>query len=350
VRTQINNSTDDQTRPASAVDVRAAARALALFVCALAAVWAASTGLSSYLVTLVGLLFLNAALAVSLTMTNGLAGLFSLGHPAFMTIGGYVAGILTFSTRRKGAMLPGLPEWLASMELSLLPALLIAGAVGGLVALVIGWVVLRLRGHYLAVATLGLIIVVQGLATNWDGVTRGGAGLSGIPRHANIWWSFGLLVLAILVTWRIKFSSLGRAMMAVRENELAAQCSGINAARIRTLAFVLGAIIASMAGALFVHLISVITPKTFSVLLAFNLVVMVVIGGSGSIVGAILAATAITVLSEVLRPAEESLGLYGMSQVVVALCLILVLYLRPGGLFGSGEPILVRRFIGSRTT
>jgi branched-chain amino acid transport system permease protein len=77
---------------------------------------------------------------------------------------------------------------------------------------------------------------------------------------------------------------------------------------------------------------------------------MVVIGGSGSIVGAILAATAITVLSEVLRPAEESLGLYGMSQVVVALCLILVLYLRPGGLFGSGEPMLVRRFIGGRTT
>jgi branched-chain amino acid transport system permease protein len=157
-------------------------------------------------------------------------------------------------------------------------------------------------------------------------------------------------VLVIAVTWRIKFSSLGRAMMAVRENELAAQCSGINAARIRTLAFVLGAIIASIAGALLVHLISVITPKTFSVLLAFNLVVMVVIGGSGSIVGAILSATAITVLSEVLRPAEESLGLYGMSQVVVALCLILVLYLRPGGLFGSGEPILVLRFIGGSTT
>jgi len=350
MRGTTKESAADQARRASAGDLRVAARALALFACALAVVWGASTGLSNYLVTLLGLLFLNAALAVSLTMTNGLAGLFSLGHPAFMTIGGYVAGVLTFSTRRKGTMLPGLPEWLATMELSLLPALLIAGAAGGFVALVVGWAVLRLRGHYLAVATLGLIIVVQGLATNWDSVTRGGAGLSGIPRIANIWWSFGLLVLVVILTWRIKFSSLGRAMLAVRENELAAQCSGINAARIRTLAFVLGAIVAAMAGALFVHLISVITPKTFSLLLAFNLVVMVVIGGSGSIIGAMLAAAAITILSEVLRPVEENLGLYGLSQVVVALCLILVLYLRPAGLFGTGEPMLVRRLLGGTTT
>lgn len=350
MRSAANHSATDRVGLAAATDWRVAARAIALLACAMGAIWVANLQLSSYLVTLLGLLFLNAALAVSLTMTNGLAGLFSLGHPAFMTIGGYVAGILTFSTRRKGTMLPGLPEWLATTELSLLPALLIAGAMGGLVALAVGWAVLRLRGHYLAVATLGLIIVVQGLATNWDSVTRGGAGLSGIPRHANIWWSFGFLVLVLIVTWRIKSSSLGRAMMAVRENELAAKCSGIDAARIRTLAFVLGAVIAAIAGGLFVHAISVITPKTFSVLLAFNLVIMVVIGGSGSIVGAMLAAAAITILSEILRPAEENLGLYGLSQVVVALCLILVLYLRPAGLFGSGEPMLVRRLLGVRVT
>ncbi|MBN7760518.1 MULTISPECIES: branched-chain amino acid ABC transporter permease [Nitratireductor] len=324
--------------------------AILTILVAAAAVWAAQQGLNSYLVTLLALLFINAALAVSLTLTNGLTGLFSLGHPAFMTIGAYVAAILTFSARRKGSMLPGLPDWLASTELSMFPALLIAGLAGGLVALAIGWAVLRLKGHYLAVATLGLIIVVQGLATNWDGITRGGAGLSGLPRHVDIWWALGFLVIVVAITWRVKFSSLGRAMMAVRENELAASCSGINAARLKILAFVIGAVMAAIAGAMLAHLISVVTPKTYSVLLAFNIVVMVVIGGSGSITGALVAATAITVLSEALRPVEESIGLYGMSQVIVALCLIVVLYLKPGGLFGSGEPAFVRRLFSGRKT
>lgn len=327
-----------------------AAAALTVFMAAVA-VFAAERGLSSYVVTLLALLFINAALAVSLTLTNGLTGLFSLGHPAFMTIGAYAAAILTFSVRRKGTMLPDLPEWLAVTELPMFPALLIAGMAGGLVALLVGWAVLRLKGHYLAVATLGLIIVVQGLANNWDGITRGGAGLSGLPRHVDIWWAFGFLVLVIALTWRLKFSSLGRAMMAVRENELAAECSGINAARLKILAFVIGAVMAAMAGALLAHLISVVTPRTYSVLLAFNLVVMVVIGGSGSITGALVAATAITVLSEALRPVEESIGLYGMSQVIVAVCLIIVLYLRPAGLFGAIEPAFVRRlFSGSKDT
>ncbi|WP_274425600.1 branched-chain amino acid ABC transporter permease [Chelativorans sp. YIM 93263] len=313
-----------------------------------AAVFAAQQGLSSYVVTLLALLFINAALAVSLTLTNGLTGLFSLGHPAFMTVGAYVAAILTFPVTRKGTMLPGLPEWLAATQLSILPALLIAGAAGGLLALFVGWAVLRLKGHYLAVATLGLIIVVQGLANNWDGITRGGAGLSGLPRLVDVWWAFGFLVLVVAFTWRLKFSSLGRSMMAVRENELAAQCSGINPARLKILAFVIGAVLAAVGGALLAHLVSVITPKTYSVLLAFNLVVMVVIGGSGSIFGALLAAAAITILSEALRPVEESVGLYGLSQVIVAVCLIIVLRLRPSGLFGSGEPGLVRRLYSGR--
>lgn len=325
---------------------RGIAVALALVAAAAALVWFGASVSSDYVVTLTALLFVNATLAVSLTMTNGLAGLFSLGHPAFMTIGAYVAAILTFPVARKSTMLPGLPDFIAGIELGLLPAMLAAGVVGGLVAIVVGFPVLRLRGHYLAVATLGLIIIVQSLATNWSGITRGGAGLSGIPRLADIWWAFALLVVAVAIVWRIKFSSLGRAMMATRDNELAAECSGIDTVRIRMIAFVLGAVFAAVAGALFAHLISVVTPKTYSVLLAFNLVVMVVIGGQGSIVGALVAAGAITILSEALRPAEEAIGLYGLSQVIVALALILILFWRPAGLFGSTEPAIVRRLLG----
>lgn len=322
--------------------------AVLLVVAAAVAVFAVTRLSSDYVVTLAALLFVNTALAVSLTLTNGLTGLFSLGHPAFMTIGAYVAAILTFPVARKGTMLSGLPEMVAAVQLPLLPAVIAAGIVGGVVAIVVGFPVLRLRGHYLAVATLGLIIIVQSLATNWDGITRGGAGLSGIPRLGNIWWAFGLMALTIAAVWRIKFSSLGRAMMATRENDLAAECTGIDTVRIRMIAFVFGAVVAAMAGALFAHLISVVTPKTYGVLLAFNLVVMVVIGGAGSIVGAIVAAFAITVLSESLRPLEESVGLYGLSQVIVAGALILVLFFRPAGLFGSGEPWIVRRFLSGR--
>lgn len=313
-----------------------------------ALVWLLTNGASAYLTTLVAVMFINAALAVSLTLTNGMTGMFSLGHPAFMTIGAYVAAILTFPSRRKGSMLPDLPDFIAGLDLSLLPAAAIAGVVGAAIAFLAGLPVLRLRGHYLAVATLGLIVIVQGLALNWNGITRGGAGLSGIPRLSNIWWAFGFLVLTFAVVWRIKHSSLGRAMMATRENDLAAECTGIDTVRMRMLAFVLGAFFAAVAGALMVHLISVVSPRTYSILLAFNLVVMIVIGGSGSIVGAVLAAFAITGLSETLRPVEESFGLYGLSQVIVALSLILVLYFRPQGLFGSGEPAAVVRYLNGR--
>ena len=317
--------------------------ALASLAVACALVWLAQATVSAYVLTLLAILFLNAGLAVSLTLTNGLAGLFSLGHPAFMTIGAYVAAILTFPAGRKGTMLSGLPEALAAVQLPLLPALLAAGVVGAAAAAAVGWPVLRLRGHYLAVATLGLIVIVQSLATNWDGITRGGAGLSGIPRLTGIWWAFGMLVLVLVLTWRLKFSSLGRAMMAVRENDLAAECTGIDTVRLRMIAFVLGACLAAVIGALMAHLISVVTPRTYSVVLAFNLVVMVVIGGSGSITGAVVAAAGITLLSETLRPLEEAVGLYGLSQVIVALSLILVLFFRPRGLFGSGEPGVLRR-------
>lgn len=323
--------------------------AAALLLLAGAGVAALTTVFNDYLLTLLAIVLLNVSLAVSLNITNGLTGLFSLGHPAFMTVGGYVAAILTYPERRKAFMLPDLPAFLATTEIGLLPALIAGGLAATLVAIVVGYPVLRLRGHYLAVATLGLIVIVQVLATNWDGYTRGGMGLNSVPRLTTVWWAFAAMAVTVYAAWRIKFSSFGRAMMATRDNELAAECAGVNTFAVRLTAFAVGAFFAGIAGALLVHLITVITPKTYSVLLAFNLVVMVVIGGSGSIVGAIVAAVGLTVLSEAVRPIEEALSLYGMSQVIVALCLIGVLLFWPKGLFGSREPALVLRFLQGRS-
>jgi branched-chain amino acid transport system permease protein len=294
--------------------------------------------LSDYLVTLICIVLIYVMLTVSLQVTNGLTGLFSLGHPAFMTIGAYVAAILTYPAQRKGFMMPDLPASLATQQWQLLPAMLVGAAAATLSAAIVGFCVLRLKGHYLAVATLGLIIIVRVVINNLDGYTRGGLGLSGVARLSDLWWVYGWTVLAVYVAWRIKHASLGRAMLAIRENEMAARCMGIDVFRTRLLAFVLGAFFAGIAGCLMVHLVSVITPGSYGIPLAFNLVVMVVIGGTGSITGGIVAAVVISLLGEALKPFEERLELYGLSQVLIALGLIVMLRLRPQGLFGSAEP------------
>lgn len=313
-----------------------------LAAAAVGLVWFAESRLTGYERTVIGFAGIYGILAVSLSFSNGLTGLFSLGHPAFMMVGGYIAAILTFPVSRKGFMLPALPEWLAAVELPLMPAALAGGIAAALVAAIVGFPVLRLRGHYLAVATLGLIFIVQSFAVNLRGLTRGALGLSGLPAVTNLWWVYLFVVLTLFVAWRLKHSSIGRAMLAVRENELAAACLGVRVARLRIFAFALGAFFAGVAGGLWAHLVTLISPSSFSFLLAFQLVVMIVLGGAGSITGVALVAVALTLAQETLRPVEEAAGLFGASQIIVALATLLVLIYRPAGLFGTAEPDLLR--------
>ncbi|MDQ7250341.1 branched-chain amino acid ABC transporter permease [Dongia sedimenti] len=301
----------------------------------------ADANLNPYLLSIIQFIGLNIILAVSLNVTNGFIGLFSLGHPAFMTVGGYVAAILVIPPERKAALLPDLPAFLAAQEWSFLPALIAGGSVAALVALIVGFPVLRLRGHYLAVATLGLIFIVQSFAVNLRGVTRGALGLSGLPELTNLWWVYLFCLVTIYVCWQLKHSSLGRTMLAIRENELAASCLGVKVARMRILSFVLGAFLAGIAGGLWVHLVTLISPSSFSFILAFEIVVMVVLGGTGSITGAVLVAVVLSVLTQLLRPVEEAANLFGASQMIVAFVVLVVLITRPKGLFGTAEPDLV---------
>ncbi len=317
-------------------------RAAALIGAGAALVAAARVGLDPYALSVLQFAGLNVVLAVSLNITNGFIGLFSLGHPAFMTLGGYMTAILVMPAARKGLMLPDLPAMLAAQEWSFLPALLAGGVLSAAVAILVGFPVLRLRGHYLAVATLGLIFIVQSFAVNLRGITRGALGLSGLPAATSLWWVYLFVVLTIFVAWRLKHSSMGRAMLAIRENELAAACLGVRVARLRIFAFGLGAFFAGVAGGLWVHLVTLVSPSSFSFLLAFQLVVMVVIGGAGSITGVALVAAGLTLAQEMLRPVEEATGLFGASQITVALATLLVLIYRPAGLFGTAEPDLLR--------
>ncbi len=297
-----------------------------------------SKTMNDYILYIVCFVGINIILAVSLNLTNGFTGLFSLGHPGFMAVGGYVAAILTFPTARKAMLLPALPAWLAAQQWPLLPAMLLGGLCATLTAFLIGFPVLRLKGHYLAVATLGFLIIVQVLIINLESFTRGPLGLNGLPMLTNLWWIYLWVVITVYVCWKVKHSSLGRTMLAIREDEIAAECLGVPLARRRILAFALGAFFAGIAGGLWAHLVTAITPGSFSVIMAFNLVVMVVVGGAGSITGAALAAALLTLVVEVLRPLEESLEAYGISEVIMAIGLLMILIFRPHGIFGSGEP------------
>jgi branched-chain amino acid transport system permease protein len=304
---------------------------------------------NEYILSIVNFVGIYAILAISLNITNGLTGLFSLGHPGFMAIGGYVTAILTFPVTRK-AMFLELPAWLANLELPFLPALLSGGVCAALTAMLVGLPVLRLRGHYLAVATMGFLIIVQVLINNWDSVTRGPLGLNGLPSFTNLWWVYPWVAATFYTGWKLKFSSYGRSMLAIREDEIAAQCLGVNLFRTRVAALAIGAFFAGIAGGLWAHLVTAITPTSFSLILAFNIVVMVVVGGTGSITGSFCAAVIFSVLTELFRPIEESFDVYGVAEIFMALILIVILVYRPSGLFGTREPEFLVSRAGRRQT
>ncbi len=293
---------------------------------------------------------ISTVLVVSLNLANGFTGLFSLGHVGFMALGAYASAILTLPVSLKSINLPQLPGWLAQMELPFLPAALVGAAIAMIVAFVIGLSLMRLTGPYVSVATLGFLVIVQVVLTNWDALTRGARTFSGVPGHTNIWNVWIWAVITIYVVWRIGRSVFGRRMMAVRDNEIAAQSLGINVIRSRLLAFCISAFFTGIAGALWAHFIMAFSPKSFYFAQTFSVVTMLVVGGLGSVSGSVIGVFAITILSEILRNAERGFSLgfiqippsYGSSQVIMAVLFVLVIVFRPQGLT-AGKEIDFRR-------
>jgi branched-chain amino acid transport system permease protein len=324
---------------------RATSATLAALVLLIGAVWLAQNQLNPFYLQILGLLGINIIATVSLNFAAGYGGMFSLGHPAFMAIGGYAAAILTYPVAMKMSRIPGYPDWLLQVQMPFLPALLIGGIAASLVAIAVGWPVLRLRGHYLAVATLGLTVIVQVAIVNLRDYTRGALGLSGIPGLTNLWWIAGFVVLTVYVVARLVHSRFGRALRAVRDDYLAAQMSGVDVARTRLIGFSIAAFFAGIAGGLLGHLLRILTPGQFSFNAVFLGVAMMILGGIGSTTGAILGATIMTILPQFIIPLErggnflglEIPALNGLTQIVTALILIGVMLVKPAGLAGARE-------------
>lgn len=304
---------------------------------------------SPYLNRIVVLLGINIILVVSLNLSNGFTGVFSLGHVGFMAIGAYVSSILTLALETKAQNLPDLPAWLAHIQLWFLPAMLIAGILAAVIAFLIGIPLMRLSGHYVSVATLGFLVIIHIVLINWTQLTRGARTFSGVLPLTTVWWVYAWVLLTIYIVWRIVRSPFGRSLVAVRENEIAAQAMGVNVLRSRILAFVVSAFLTAVGGALYAHYLTSFSPAAFYFTQTFGFIIMLVIGGMGSITGSVLGTSLVFLLSELLRNAElgTRIGsfqippLYGLSQIVLAIVFILVIIFRRKGLMGDREIDLV---------
>ncbi|MEO8396591.1 MAG: branched-chain amino acid ABC transporter permease, partial [Chloroflexota bacterium] len=211
-------------------------------------------------------------LVVSLNLSNGFTGVFSLGHIGFMALGAYISAILTLPLDKKASYLKDLPAWLATVHLDMMIGsfpigFLLATSIAALIvtalAFLVGLVLMRLSGHFVAVATLGFLVIVRVVLINADDFTRGSRTFSNVTQYTDLWWVFVWMVIVLYIVWRLKFSAFGRAMFAQREDTAAAQSVGIVVMRPRLLAFVVSAFFTAVAGALYAHYLTSFSPKAF---------------------------------------------------------------------------------------
>lgn len=270
---------------------------------------------------------INIVLATSLTLINGFTGQFSLGHAGFMAVGAYTSATLTLF-------------FFPSISWEVNPLLFLASLVaGGLLSAICGYVVglpsLRLKGDYLAIVTLGFGEIIRVVLLNMPSL-GGPRGLTGIPPLATGPWMVFFALASTFAVLRFLGTATGRAMFAVREDEVAAEAMGVDTTRTKVKAFVIGAFWAGLAGGLYAHKFGNINPAAFGFMKSFEVVVMIVLGGLGSVTGAVLAAIFLTILPEALRPLEQ-LTRIDFRMIIYSLVLILFMLLRPQGLLGKHE-------------
>jgi branched-chain amino acid transport system permease protein len=315
-----------------------------VWILLLASVWifqfVFANQIDPYFFTIIMYAGINIILAVSLNLVNGFTGQFSMGHAGFMSVGGYVSAFLTIQAES------AFPAWMndpMSSTLILLSALLLGGLGACSVGYLVGLPSLRLKGDYLAIVTLGFGEIIRVIILNID--TIGGArGLPNIPPLANFGWVYTFVVITIFTVWRIIPTSHGRAFLSGREDEIAAESMGVNTTRAKVRAFVIGAFFAGVAGGLFAHYLRYLNPQTFDFNRSFEIIIMVVLGGMGSITGSAFAAIFLTGIREALRPLQE-LTKIDFRMVIYSLMLILLMLTRPNGLFGTRE---ITDFLPSR--
>lgn len=259
---------------------------------------------------------INIVLALGLNLIIGYSGQFSLGHAGFMAIGAYCAGLVMLKV-------DGTVGFLAGIGFGIVMT--------ALIALIIAIPTLRLRGDYLAIATLGFSEVIRIAITNMDDITGGAAGLNNIPKITNFNWIFGVIFISLVLIVNFARSSHGRATASVREDEIAAESMGVNTTKYKTLAFVIGACLASVGGALYAGNFYTLTPGIFGFMKSVDILVIVVFGGMGSLSGSIVAAFLLGLINMFLNDYAE------LRMIIYSVLIIVIMVYRPNGLFGNKE-------------
>ncbi len=267
--------------------------------------------IDSYLFLNIVSIGINIILAVSLNLITGFTGQFSLGHAAFMSIGAYASGILT-----------------AKMGMPFIVGILGAALAAALAGILIGVPTLRLKGDYLAIATLGFGEIVRIIGLNWKYV-GGAMGLNDIPRYTNWTWLFGIIVLTIVVISNFLSSYHGRAVISIKEDEIASTSMGVNTSFYKVLVFTIGALFAGIAGALYANYFYFIRPDSFGFMKSVDILVIVVLGGLGSLKGSIISAVVLSLVSVSLQ------GIPELRMVIYAVLLFIMMVYKPQRLFGS---------------
>ncbi|HEX8847469.1 MAG TPA: branched-chain amino acid ABC transporter permease [Pyrinomonadaceae bacterium] len=286
---------------------------------------------------------ISITLAVSLNLINGYTGQFSIGHAGFMAVGAYSSAYFTFYYGEQLAANLGGGTFGLFVEFFL--ATLIGALAAAIAGLIVGVPSLRLKGDYLAIVTLGFGQIIVVLLNNIEAV-GGSRGFSGLHRVQSFFWIFLIAIATIVIVYRIVHSAFGRALISIRDDELASEAMGVNTTRYKVMAFVISSAMAGAGGVLYAHFDSVIAPKSFEFLKSFDILIMVILGGLGSIVGSVIGAVTLTVLPELLRQFEQ----YRM--IIYSVLLIVLMITRPQGLLGGFDPFKgwrARRRAKSRT-
>jgi branched-chain amino acid transport system permease protein len=284
--------------------------------------------ISPYYTRILMLSGISITMAVSLNLINGFTGQFSIGHAGFMAVGAYTSAFfsINYGIPLANSLGNGTLGWAVALALATVVGAVMAGVAG----LVVGIPSLRLKGDYLAIVTLGFGQIIVVFLNNIEAV-GGARGYSGIPIVQRFFWIFLVAVLTIAMVYNIVHSAFGRALISIREDELAAEAMGVNTTRYKVMAFVISSAMAGAGGVLLAHFDGYLNPKSFEFIKSFEFLIMIILGGLGSIVGSVIGAILLTVLPEGLRQFAE----YRM--VVYSLLLIILMITRPQGLLGSKD-------------
>ena len=288
---------------------------------------------------------INLIAVLGIGVFTGNSGILSFGHVAFIGLGAYVSGLLTIPVATKASVLPALPAFLATTEMSLLPALVITLVLVGLFAAAVGIPIARMTGPAAVIGTLGLLLIVHGIIIGAEDFTRGSNAFLGVPRKTGLWTATIFALLALLAARFYRESVPGAQLRASREDELAARSIGVNVTRRRIGAWVVSAVLAALAGVLLGHFLGAFSPSKFYFDDTLALLTMLIVGGQTTVSGALAGTVVVTLTIEVLRRLEggfDLLGLamppaFGLTQAGLCVLILLVMYWRPAGLLGLRE-------------